>query len=804
MNMELYDAARIASRLLGVKVRFMDGYFINNDPDRAFVTAYYEKAIAARYNFGERCVEVASRSSYVDVSKVVSQALSAAVSALGPDLLLPSRADYEAVAKDSGLDVSIMDRRDLKAYVMSCSKGDDEGSVIANNILKRFLKPEVLSSMNPTEIENLALYAVCFGLDMWDSARVAKVVSGDEVMMNELAMERMSPYSKHYHLHLGVRKGAFERMGYPEVHMVVNLSAVRYLCRKLDLSFEQLALKGFLKQMRDPIAVIKDPSNRNKVLAVLDIVNERSQYVCFKVPSADYAATMINQQLNEGKYASIGFEDVKFISMMSLCQSLFNKDSILDLRRRPGYTFGGEIIDSLRREVAKRRTADRLWAKDPYSLSAALKDAANVVNDFRTTKNISKIFTEESESSYRSMSEEAVEVREASPESPVVIKVEPIREKPLTTAQILLSKFSYDSMVKDDWLVRSCGKPSKKLIEKLLSQGIDKVGSLLGEYKNLIGKKPSSLKAQESGCADRLEEKYGRKDAKFIRRFLEFKGVINVVSQARPRFEKKEYETVEEAHQRDFCDKLAYAPRGIAPGVILMPRRLNGQYFQGHEVHQLVAAIASAPSKDGCNLFLREDEAALFGYKLGKSAEPVALSDGLYYNFRDLDIMDADLVREVTDIIKADSVAVPYRVVVQMLGYNGVSREQSAAVMGRFDNGWARMTEGYDLSSEGNISLETALSTAEDKLVRRSMHELPAGEISGMKVQFFYNGRNDAFVAMESEGGSSLIYRREPGASKGEFIVDGDFGGRLDQVKESLKVCWRSQHESLSNQRKQG
>lgn len=209
-------------------------------------------------------------------------------------------------------------------------------------------------------------------------------------------------------------------------------------------------------------------------------------------------------------------------------------------------------------------------------------------------------------------------------------------------------------------------------------------------------------------------------------------------------------------------------------------------------------------NKTGGTLFLREDEVAVFGYKVSQSSDPVALSDGLYYNFRDLDIVDTELVREVTDIIKEDSVAAPHPVVMQMLGYYGIKPAESAAVMARFDNSWARMTEGYYLFSEGNVSLETALSKAEDELVRRSMHELPAGEISGMKVQFFYNARNDAFVAMDSQGAFSLIYKGETGPGKVEFIVDGDFGGRLDQVKESLNVCWRSQHESLSNQRKQG
>ncbi len=802
--MEIYDVVRVASRRLGVKVRLLGEAAVSNDADRAFVAAYYEKAVAARYNREASCVDVASRSSNVDVSKVLLQALFAAVSELGPDFLLPARADYEAVARESGLDVSNLERSDLRAFVMSCAKGGDEGSAIAKNILKRFFKPEVLSSMKPMEIENLALNAVCFGLDMWDSARVAKVVSGDEDMMNKLAMERMSPYSRHSHLHLGMRKGGFERMGYPEAHMVADLKAVRFLCRKTGLSFEQMVLKGLLKQMRDPIAIIKDPSNANKVTVVLDIVTDRGSYVSFKAPSVDSAIISMNEQLKGGKYHSLNYETVDFIPLMSLCKALSKKENIMDLRPRPGYAFGGEIIDSLRVVAAKRRTADSHRTLVPDALSAALKDVANVVNDFEPPKFNSKRFIEELKISHPSKMDTAVIMPEASPAVPVVTRVEPIREKPLTTAQVLLSKLSYDSMKDDDRLVRVCGKPSKKLVEKLLSQGIDKVGSLLGEYRNLTAKKPYSLKSVEEGCADRLQEKYGKKDARFISRFLEFKGVINVVSQARPRFQMKAYETVEEAHQRDFCDKLRYAPRGIAPGVCLMPRRLNGRYFEGHEVHQLVAAVAAAPSKDGCNLFLREDEVAVFGYKVSQSSDPVALSDGLYYNFRDLDIMDTELVREVTEIIKADSVAVPHPVVMQMLGYCGINKEESAAVMARFDNGWARMTEGYDLSSEGNVSLETALSKAEDELVRRSMHELPAGEISGMKVQFFYNGRNDAFVAMESEGGSSLIYRREPGASKGEFIVDGDFGGRLDQVKESLKVCWMSQHERLSNQRKQG
>ena len=137
---------------------------------------------------------------------------------------------------------------DLRAFARSCAHADNVDLRLARKILQTSFGTDDF----PLGLEK----QLAGGFKQHRKNQIRELnVSGDENAIKNFALETISRYSYHKHLHLGFPSHAMYDMGYPEQGFFVDISKVIALSNELNISPQNLLNLNFIAELRNPICV---------------------------------------------------------------------------------------------------------------------------------------------------------------------------------------------------------------------------------------------------------------------------------------------------------------------------------------------------------------------------------------------------------------------------------------------------------------------------------------------------------------------------------------------------------------------
>ncbi len=734
-NLSAATATTVISEMLGRTVKFIRNIYAVM-PD-SIALADYDKYGTACWKDSNGIICVAEKYPHANpFAAIFHRVINRLCSDEGPESLLKSKESMRRVALLSGESPDDMSESDLRAFIMSCAHNGVNSRAIARNILR--------VAFHGTEMPDNLEVAVCNGLSAYRGKMIKAIIDGnDKKMMQKLAMETVSQYSGHLHVHLGAPEGPMRDMKYPDVNYVIDVKHVRDIAARIGMPAESMIEAGFLEAVKNPIVVIKDKIRTDTIAFVTflaspqekrdasgiasqggrDSGSDGTQQAPILLPSALKTDAKLDKNserqnifqkndhflvvnmpspetvMKNGSSRALSFG---FMHVSSLARALAYKDretgrvNMLHVRRAADNKYTSDIVTTLRQWCD---THEGPAAEEVLRVLPRLRD--NVM-EFRNPVNFEDVEKSLAKGAGSPLREAPAAARPANP----FVDDGPLPDIDQTVARpaVFGSPAGIRSEVK------------RRPLQERLATAIRHGGFSKLAEKNLSAAGMACASDIKSFIANRGEEafreKFGPKALRCANDWLSSLGLDTATYTQRQRISVNG--AADDGHGltvKDFFAALREFPKDTPAGSVAMPVGADGRPFTGADAYQLAARMANSPRWAGCNVFLDEKTMEAFGITPTPAAiavYPVSKGGVPVYNLMDTS-MYGGLKDRIRERLYEASPAVPTSMLRQLATYAPAEMQDAGRIAAHFDRSFAEMAKDVMAAGQKTDTFETAV-----------------------------------------------------------------------------------------------
>ena len=502
-------------------------------------------------------------------------------------------------------------------------------------------------------------------------------------------------------LSLGKASDVFERLGYPDIDIRLDIGTLKNFMERHSLTQDQLFANSEIFSIHDPLGVFKSHMSQKEGKEPYNLFVSNNYipghgYLTFGVESMND----VFKGVASGKYHNIKLRTLLFLSDYSLMQAIVANKGASIQYLRPKFDVDGtsyDVSDNIRRmygksaeELGYKRNAGRTApGLTPLQQSNRLIIATNIVENFKNPMSVDKRIKlygkKKFESMVENITEHVQEARVQKSEKPITKSVERSYKDRLKTP--LDTHFSVNA-------IRNLNKAGIYTAMDIMSFGETKLRERFGirVYKSAIGF---------------LEDNK-----------LGFNASVKIRPISEAVISGKGESELARIRVNDFINSLAAVPENVLSRSVRMPRNSSGVYFSGTNAVNLIAKTASFPRWRDCNIFLSTGELKEHGLSVLKGAIPCHLegkkgNHELYYNLVETDYAAANpsLFDKVSQFSRQTSAEVPDYIKNLLYSFSGVPSSESVRVYDFINKVYSVNVSPNDLGPD-SITLKQASAFA--------------------------------------------------------------------------------------------